>query len=207
MAGSIAALLLIVGVAVWSWQNKPARPGTNAKNPLEGLQFFGSVPDFSFVERSGSEMTLTHLRGKIWIANFIYTNCPDTCPIQSARMKALQDEFSEEADLRLVSITVDPDRDTPEVLEAYADSFGADLERWLFLTGEKEIIHRFAQEGFRLGAAQIAHEHRAASGATHTHSPRFVLIDGDAQIRGYYTSTDPEALGRLRQDMRTLLGK
>lgn len=109
-------------------------------------------------------------------------------------MKALQDEFNEEADLRFVSITVDPDRDTPEVLETYADSVGADPERWFFLTGEKDVIHRFAQEGFRLGAAEIAHEHRPASGATHTHSPRFVLIDGDAQIRGYYTSTDPEAL-------------
>ena len=152
-------------------------------------------------------MTLAELGGEIWIANFIYTNCPDTCPIQSARMKALQDEFSGEADFRLVSITVDPDRDTPEVLEAYAESFGADPERWFFLTGAKEVIHRFAQEGFRLAASEITHEHKPASGATHTHSPRFVLIDRDAQIRGYYTSTDPDALGRLRQDLRTLLGK
>ncbi|HWO40567.1 MAG TPA: SCO family protein [Candidatus Eisenbacteria bacterium] len=173
---------------------------------MEGLQQrFGVVPPFSLTERDGRQVTLADLKGKVWIANFIYTNCPDTCPIQSAQLRQIQEGFKSEKDLKLVSITVDPERDTPEALSKYANRFGADPERWLFLTGEKEAIHKFAQEGFRLGAAEIPHSKRPESGATHTHSPRFVLIDRAAQIRGYYVSTDSEALQRLRRDLKTLL--
>lgn len=174
------------------------------ERPLEGLKDFGVVPHFSLVEKDGRQITLSDLKGKIWIVNFIYTNCPDTCPIQSAQMRQIQDEFQGEKDLRLVSITVDPKRDTPEVLSEYAKRFGADRGRWLFLTGNKESIHKFAQEGFRLGAVELPHEKRPASGATHTHSPRFVLIDREAQIRGYYVSTDADAMTRLRRDLKAL---
>ncbi len=184
------------------------RQGGWKEKPLEGLsKTFGKVPDFSLIERSGRQVTLTDLKGKIWIANFIYTNCPDTCPIQSAQMKELQAEFMDEKDLRLVSITVDPKRDTPKVLSEYANRFGAKPERWFFLTGEREVIYRLAQEGFRLGAAEIPHEKRPVSGATHTHSPRFVLIDRNSEIRGYYVSTDADAMRRLRRDMEKLLRK
>jgi protein SCO1/2 len=144
-------------------------------------------------------------QGKVWIVNFIYTNCPDTCPIQSAQLRQIQEDFKNDKDLRLVSITVDPERDTREILSEYANRFGADPERWFFLTGEKEPVHQFAQEGFQLGAAEIPHDKRPASGATHTHSPRFVLVDREAQIRGYYVSTDPGAMKRLRHDLKTLL--
>jgi len=111
----------------------------------------------------------------------------------------------DEKDLRLVSITVDPKRDTTKVLTEYATRFGADPARWFFLTGEKDTIYRLAQEGFRLGAAEIPHEKRPLSGATHTHSPRLVLVDRKAQIRGYYISTDGEAMVRLRRDLKKLL--
>ena len=201
----LIAIIGLVGIGVWSWQQGRLRQGTSERNPLEGFKIFGKVPDFSLTERGGRPVTLADLNGKIWIANFIYTNCPDTCPIQSAQMKELQAEFMSEKELRLVSITVDPKRDTPKVLAEYANRFGADPERWLFLTGEEGAIYRFAQEGFHLGAAEIPHEKRPASGATHTHSPRFVLIDRKGQIRGYYTSTDAEAMARLRRDLKTLL--
>jgi protein SCO1/2 len=195
----------VIGIGVWSWQERRPRQGTSEKIPLEGLKVFGAVPAFSLIERGGRPVTLADLKGKIWIANFIYTNCPDTCPIQTAQMKELQDQFVGEKDLRLVSITVDPKRDTPKVLSEYANRFGANPQRWFFLTGEKEAIYRFAQEGFLLGAAEIPDEKRPPSGATHTHSPRFVLVDWKAQIRGYYTSTDAEAMVRLRRDLKTLL--
>jgi protein SCO1/2 len=160
--------------------------GTGEEKPLEGLKVFGSVPQFSLIERDGREIALSDLKGEVWIANFIYTNCPDTCPIQSAQMREIQEDFKNEKDLPLVSITVDPTRDTPEVLSEYAQRFSADPGRWLFLTGEKETIYKFAQEGFHLGAVEIPHKKRPESGASHTHSPRFVLVDRAAQIRGYY---------------------
>ena len=201
----LVGILAAAGIEMWSWQQGRTCQGTSERNPLEGLKVFGKVPDFSLQERSGRPVTLADLKGNIWIANFIYTNCPDTCPIQSAQMKEIQAEFINEGDLRLVSITVDPKRDTPKVLSEYASRFGADSERWLFLTGEKQAIYRLAQEGFYLAAVEIPQEKRPSTGATHTHSPRFVLVDRKAQIRGYYTSTDAETMVRLRRDLKTLL--
>jgi protein SCO1/2 len=202
---AVILLSILTGIALWNWRASLQRRGGGEERPLEGLQSFGAVPSFSLTERDGRRITLSDLRGKVSIINFIYTNCPDTCPIQSAQMRQIQDEFKGEKDLRLISITVDPARDTPEVLSDHARRFSADPARWLFLTGEKETIYKFAQEGFRLGALEIPHDKRPESGATHTHSPRFVLVDREAQIRGYYVSTDADAMKRLRRDLHVLL--
>lgn len=203
---AVVVLSVFFGIALWNWQGNWQRPQSGEENPLEGLKEFGVVPPFALTERDGRQVALADLKGKIWIVNFIYTNCPDTCPIQSAQMRQIQEDFKFEKDLRLVSITVDPTRDTPEVLSKYAKRFSADPARWLFLTGKKETIHKFAQEGFHLGAVELPHEKRPESGATHTHSPRFVLVDRSAQIRGYYVSTDADAMTRLRRDLKVLLG-
>ena len=201
----IVVLSASFGIGLWQWQADLGHRGSLEERPLEGLKDFGAVPQFSFIERDGRRITLSDLKGKVWIVNFIYTNCPDTCPIQSAQMRQIQEDFQHEKDLRLVSITVDPTRDTPEVLSEYANRFNADPARWFFLTGKKEAIYKFAQEGFHLGAVELPHEKRPESGATHTHSPRFVLVDRAAQIRGYYVSTDSAALERLRRDLKILL--
>jgi cytochrome oxidase Cu insertion factor (SCO1/SenC/PrrC family) len=91
------------------------------------------------------------MEGKVWIASFIFTNCPDECPLMTAEMAQFQSDWAHVPDLRLVSISVDPERDTPAVLSQYADRFNADPERWLFLTGDKRAIYHLAREGFRLG--------------------------------------------------------
>jgi protein SCO1/2 len=170
------------------------------------MQIFGTVPDFSLTERNGRNVELANLKGKVWIANFIYTSCPDTCPMQTAELRDVQKEFEKEKDLRAVSITVDPKRDTPKVLAKYAARFHADPERWLFLTGDKEAIYSLAQQGFRLGAAEIPETKRLRADAMYAHSPRFVLVDRQARIRGYYPATEPDALRRMRGDLSKLLG-
>ena len=205
LAVVVASVLL--GFAFWNWQRNLPHSQSGEEHPLEGLKVFGSVPPFSLTERDGRRVVLSDLKGKVWIVNFIYTNCPDTCPIQSAQMRQIQDDFKNAKDLRLVSITVDPERDTREALSEYANRFRADPTRWFFLTGGKEAIYKFAESGFRLGAVELPHEQRPESGATHTHSPRFVLVDRESQIRGYYVSTDPEAMKRLRRDLKILLGQ
>jgi cytochrome oxidase Cu insertion factor (SCO1/SenC/PrrC family) len=154
VAGTAALLLAgILGTAVWVWQGLGPRHGGREDRSLEGLQILGTVPDFSLLERGGRRVTLADFRGKVWIASFIYTHCTDTCPLQSARMARLQEDLRAEPDVRLVSITVDPERDTPRVLAEYAARFSADRDRWLFLTGEKMAIYALAQEGFHLPAA------------------------------------------------------
>jgi len=250
------ALAGLLGAAVWAWQIWDSGSSQRDTRPLEGLKVFGTVPGFSLIQRDGRQVTLADLRGKVWIANFIYTHCTDTCPLQSAQMARLQEELKSEPDFRLVSITVDPEQDTPETLTEYATRFGADRERWLFLTGAKRALYALAVEGFRLSVAdpeeldQDPRNKRAPSsgpqarqenpfeqpegrvgavtrflqtsgksllepapalahpghpGRPFIHSSRFVLMDGQARIRGYYQSNDEEALGRLRSDVRTLL--
>ncbi len=146
-AGFRAALIIVVwimagtSVALYLW----IRGGTSKPLPV-----YWEVPDFSLIERDGRQVTLADLKGKVWIANFIYTHCIETCPFQTPELEKIQSEFSGEKDLRLVSITVDPENDTPEVLSRYADKFKADPERWLFLTGNKRAIYRLAQKGFKL---------------------------------------------------------
>jgi protein SCO1/2 len=120
-------------------------------------------------------------------------------------MRLIQDEFAKEKNLRLVSITVDPDRDTPKVLTEYANRFGASPDRWFFLTGEREQLSRLAQEGFRLSAVPISRDGDASS--IIAHSSRFVLVDRKAHIRGYYHGTNIDALVRLRRDLQKLLKK
>jgi cytochrome oxidase Cu insertion factor (SCO1/SenC/PrrC family) len=115
------------------------------------LQRLWEVPDFALIERSGQPVTKADLLGKVWIASIIFTRCVEECPLVSSHMARLQDAFAAERDVRLVSITVDPAYDTPEVLTRYAQSFAAQPQRWLFLTGDKATIYRLVREGFRLG--------------------------------------------------------
>jgi len=187
---------------------------------LETLGVYGQVPDFALTERSGRQVTRADLLGKVWVASFIYTRCTDTCPLQSARLARLQAEFVREADLRLVSITVDPERDTPAVLARYAERYGADPLRWLFLTGDKREIYRLANEGFRLGVVDpddrqagpllrfLAPVPALASHGSKgliLHSSRFVLVDRQGKIRAYHLPDEERSLDRLRRNLRALL--
>ena len=192
---------IMLGTLLWL-KLAPAPHQLGWQQPLEGLNQFGPVPDFSLVERSGKRIAVGDLRGKIWVADFIYTTCKDTCPLQSAEMSKLQDEWSAKPELRFVSFSVDPDHDTPAVLSQYAKNFKADGDRWLFLTGDKKQLSHLIQDGFRLSAAPLTQSD--SQDQVILHSPRFVLIDKKTQIRGYYDSRDPEALARLSKDVVNL---
>jgi protein SCO1/2 len=201
---SVAGLGIILGTFLWL----KLQPGdgyhlTQQPKMLEGLNDFGPVPEFSLTERNGKTVRLADLRGKVWIADFIYTSCTDTCPLQTAEMAKLQEQWRKYEGLKFVSFSVDPERDTPQTLGSYAEHFKADVERWLFLTGDAEQISRLVQEGFHLSATPALKS--AAGDDVILHSPRFVLIDRKTQIRGYYDSRDPAALQRLNQDLNTLL--
>jgi cytochrome oxidase Cu insertion factor (SCO1/SenC/PrrC family) len=150
-------ILVLVGVSVlgiWSViRQQPLTPLMLART-VPRLPVYGALPDFALVERSGRPVRRSDLEGKLWVASFIFTNCADECPPMTAEMARLQADVAAVEDIRLVSITVDPERDTPAVLSRYAERFTANPERWLFLTGDKEAIYRLAREGFHLGIVE-----------------------------------------------------
>lgn len=161
------------------------------------LPVFGNIPDFTLTERSNRTVQREDLAGSIWVADFIFTRCGGICPVMSANMRKLQDMLP--ADVRFLSFSVDPEYDTPAVLADYADRFGADRDRWLFLTGDQQALYKLSSEGFKLAVANDGSEAEPI-----THSSRFVLIDREGQIRGYYGMDDKGSLGRLAEDARQL---
>ncbi len=199
----VIVLVGLILLTAWHGLGLKTWRGAQPARPLEELGKFGSAPHFSLLERSGEAINLSELQGQIWVVDFIYTNCQDTCPLQSAEMARLQKELSGGKNLRLVSITVDPARDTPQVLSGYADRFQAHPDRWLFLTGDKKKIYRLAQEGFRLSAVPAPSAEDITDRPV-IHSSRFVLVDSSAQIRGYYDSREADALRRLKRDIGSL---
>lgn len=199
----VVGLGVVLGTALWLRLGPGARFGRDSVDSPDGLNQYGSVPDFSLTERNGSAVSLAQLRGKVWIADFIYTTCTDTCPLQTAMMAKLQQQYFDKPDVQFVSFTVDPERDTPQVLTRYADKHQADATRWYFLTGQRDRIMRLIQQGFHL--AVVAAPVDTEPGGTIPHSPRFVLVDKEARIRGYYDSRELEAFVRLKNDIETLV--
>ena len=200
---AVVGLGIVLGTALWLRVGPQPRFGVVDQSGDERLKQYGPVPDFKLTERSGKDVGLAQLRGKIWVADFIYTTCADTCPLQTAAMAKLQKEYAGRPNVQLVSITVDPERDTPQILSAYAAKHEADAQRWYFLTGQREQIINLIRDGFHLVVAALP-DSTEANGMI-PHSARFVLIDNNGQIRGYYDSREMEAFARLKNDLETLL--
>jgi protein SCO1/2 len=160
---------------------------------------YGPVPGFQMSNQNGQPFGSEQLAGKIWIADFIYTTCPGPCPMISSRMSELQKPL-EKTDVRLVSFSVDPQKDTPEVLRRYAEKLQAEPGRWDFLTGPKSAIYKISHDGFKLAVSDGSD----AQGIP-VHSTRMVLVDRHGQIRGYYDATEPEAITKLLADTNHLL--
>jgi protein SCO1/2 len=160
------------------------------------LPKLGALPAFTLTDQNGRPFGTKQLQGKIWIADFIYTTCPGPCPMISSRMSETQKPLRG-TDVKLVSFSVDPAHDTPEVLRGYAAKLNAQPGRWEFLTGDKGTIYRLSRDGFKLAAAT------AADGQP-VHSTRMILVDRTGQIRGYYDATDADAITRLLADANHL---
>jgi protein SCO1/2 len=187
----VAVLLAVVAAAALQRLQRPEPP------PV-----LGQVPAFSLTNRDGRAVGLADLAGAPWVADFIFTRCPASCPVMTARMARLNRELPADLGVRMVSITVDPDHDTPQVLRKYAASFQAP-DRWLFLTGNKEALFRLSKEGFKLG---VEVNTRTESIEPILHSTRFVLVDGLGRIRGYYDGFDEESMAKLKQDLLAITG-
>ena len=156
------------------------------------LAVLGQIPQFQLISQEGTKFTRKELDGHVWVADFIFTNCEGPCPRMSSHMHSLQDKTS--LGVRLVSFTVDPDRDTPAALQEYGKKFHADASRWTFLTGDKATLNMLDHDAFKLGSL----------GADMDHSTRFVLIDKQGRVRGYYGIADGNPVERIAKDAARL---
>jgi protein SCO1/2/putative membrane protein len=148
---------------------------------------FGAVGPFALTGRDGRTVTEADLKGKVWVASTVFTRCTTGCPSVSKTMARLQKELrlAGDDDLRLVTFTVDPERDGPDELREYAKGYDAHPERWLFLTGEKEKIHELLLKGFRVSVGERLDDH----------STRLILVDQNGVIRGYFPGLIDESGG------------
>jgi cytochrome oxidase Cu insertion factor (SCO1/SenC/PrrC family) len=155
-------------------------------NASDALPVIGPVADFTLTNQDGQVVTLAGLRGHVWVGDIIFTRCPGPCIRMTRQMKSLQDALPPGNDVKLVTLTTDPEYDTPAILKKYADHAGADASRWTFLTGTKKEIGGLAVNSLKLAAVEIKPEDRASPDDLFVHSTMFVLMDKQARLRGVY---------------------
>lgn len=177
------------------------------------LWTFEKVPPFSFVNQDGKAVDNGTFAGKVYVVEFFFTNCPTICPVMTQNTVLIQNKFYSHPNFGIASISIDPERDTPEVLKAYAKEKGATLHSWHFLTGDAKKIIDFSNKGFRLYAGA---NQKAAGGFEH--SGLFALVDKNGYIRSrtvrvgdhenpikYYDGLDAKAIEMLKEDIQRLL--
>jgi protein SCO1/2 len=194
-----AAMIGVIGAGVWA---KLHPRGTQQQSPVTNVVVDNSwepfpAPAFALVDQEGKAIGSEQLKGKPYVAAFIFTHCAGACPMMTQKMVKLQQAVPDER-VKLVSFTVDPERDTPDVLKKYAANAGAQGERWHFLTGKPAELAAVA-EGMKMAAV------KATDGSDQfIHSDRFLLIDADGLIRGTYKNSEPEAMAKLAEDAAKL---
>jgi protein SCO1/2 len=161
---------------------------------VKPLPSLGQIPQFDLVSSTGQPFDSRTLDGHIWVANFVYTTCDGPCPMMSHQMRGIQNSTAATPEVKLVSFTVDPVHDTPDVLARYAKFFKADESRWYFLTGEMARLNDLGLKAFKLTGVN----------GDLSHSTRFVLVDAHRQMRGFYLSSDDDFPKRLLHDIRQL---
>lgn len=177
---------------------------TGVDNPLMECDFVENeqhvIPDFAFTSQNNETIGKAEMKGKITVVDFFFTSCPSICPVMSTEMERVDDVFRDNEDVQIFSISIDPDFDTPAILQEYATFHNATQGKWFFLTGDKEETYNLARCGFILPAMD-----GGDVPDDFVHSDKFVLIDEEGRIRGYYSGTNREEVDRLILEIKILL--
>lgn len=202
--GLSLVVILVGGAVLLRYLQAPAeteastqRTDPDADDPVA----FGQVPAFRLTNQFGEATGLEDLLGSPWALAAIFTRCSGPCPQITEGLRRVQDELPEHSTARLVSLSVDPGYDTPEVLRAYGDTHGADHERWSFLTGDELTIYGLLQKGFAMGVDRAPEE---VEGMQVTHETRVAAVDAQGRIRGWYPVRTDEGVERLAARLRSL---
>lgn len=165
----------------------------NHEMARQKLPALGTIPDFTLTNQNAATVSLADLRGKVWLADIIFTRCTGPCLRMSRQMKEIQEALPPMSKTKLVTLTTDPEFDTPPVLTKYAWRFDANTNRWMFLTGTKTNVALFAANGLKLSAVEKSPEERLSQSDLFIHSTRFVIVDKHSQLRGVF---DTEGEGK-----------
>ena len=185
---------------------------SNHKNPDTGLMVVGPVPKFQLTDQNNKTISNKDYDGKVYVVEFFFSTCPSICPIMNKNMVDIQNKFFGNPNFGIVSISIDPERDTPQVLKAHAKMLGAKSTNWHFLTGDKKYIYDIANKGFNLYAG----ENSKANGGFE-HSGLFALIDKKGNIRCrkdnfgnptlYYDGLEKKGIKTITADIKKLLNE
>jgi len=193
----LSAILIVLSVTPLLISDSVQRAGIPvAQAATEPLLDLGPVPAFDLIDESGGPWSSKTLDGRIWVVDFFLTRCQGACPVMTRHMGGLHDYFKDNGNVRFISISVEPDKDTPEVLSAYAKQNKADTTRWKFLTGSLDEVHRMAgEQGFKVGVPDDPMQH----------SRRFMLVDAKGHLRGYYDGMEELSVRECAADIERLL--
>ena len=172
----------------------------------KGDTLFHKIQDFELVSQLNSPVRLSDFDGEIKIVSFFFSRCGTVCPILNTNLSRVNETFKDNIGVEFLSITVDPNFDTPEVLEAYADEISPGLTNWYFLSGDKEYIYNLALKGFKLPVsdASVYTNEPLDVDEMFIHSEKVLLLDGDNFVRGIYDGTELEEMERIRLEMKIL---
>jgi len=180
----------------------------NRAHPRLALPVLGPVAGFTLTNQDGQVTTLADLSNHVWIADIIFTRCAGSCPIMSKQMASLQDALPQTGGTKLVTLTTDPDFDTPAVMKKYGERYGANFNRWTFLTGTKLEIGQLAASSLKLSAVPVKPEDQQNPADLFVHSTIFVIVDQHARLRGTFetqgdgvdwTNVQPRIIATVRQ--------
>jgi protein SCO1/2 len=157
------------------------------------------VPEFEFTNQLGETISSEEIADQIWVVDFFFTSCPTICPKMTRNLQSVHDIIRNEEDIKILSFTVDPKRDTPERLKSYAEQYRANHDSWYFLTGDKTKLYRLGNKGFLISATEAPGDE-----LDFIHSENIVLVDRGQKIRGYYKGTDPASMKALLNDINKL---
>ena len=162
------------------------------------------IGTFRFTDQENRRITEKDVQGKVFVAEYFFTNCKTICPVMNNQMQRLHEAYKDNSNVKILSFTVDPDNDTVAQMKRYADDHGADPKQWHFLTGKKEALYTLARKSFFVLKPAEA-ENQGDVGSDFIHTNNFVLIDREMRIRGYYDGTSQKEVDELIDDIALLL--
>src|SRR5689334_3852854 len=191
----------VFGVMRWINNNYTSLPyygGNESQKGNDKAENF-SVPSFSFTNQDNQSLTSEFVKDKIWVADYFFTKCTSICPKLTTHLQKVEDAFKQDYGVKIISFTVDPDRDSPDVLKTYAAAYHANSSQWQFVTGEKKDLYAFARKGLFIIATD-----GDGGPDDFIHSEKLVLIDKNQHIRGYYDGTSDNEVDQLIKDITRL---